>query len=108
MFEVILHRRAARYFQRLDPKLQGQLRTKFEVLGRDPLGQPGIKPMAGEWDGFHRLRHGSSLRRGQRGQVRVAPCWLNRPRPGLIVVRKAGPRPAHMGPERICPTCALP
>lgn len=59
MFEVILHRRAARYFQRLDPKLQGQLRTKFEALGRDPLGQPGIKPMAGEWDGYHRLRHGS-------------------------------------------------
>lgn len=28
MFEVILHRRAARYFQRLDPKLQGQLRTE--------------------------------------------------------------------------------
>ena len=31
MFEVTLHRRAARYFQRLDAKLQGQLRTKFEA-----------------------------------------------------------------------------
>jgi len=40
MFEVILHRRAARYFHRLEPKVQGQLRTKFETLGRDPLGNP--------------------------------------------------------------------
>ncbi len=58
MFEVVLHRRAARYFERLEAKLQAQLRTKLEALGRDPLAMPGVKAMAGQWRGFYRLRHG--------------------------------------------------
>jgi hypothetical protein len=47
MFEIILHRRAARYFERLEAKLQAQLRTKLEALARDPLAMPGVKAMAG-------------------------------------------------------------
>jgi mRNA interferase RelE/StbE len=58
MCQVVLHRRAARYFQRLEAKLQAQLRTKLEALGRDPLAMPGVKAMAGQWRGFYRLRHG--------------------------------------------------
>lgn len=58
MFEIILHRRAARYFARLDAKLQAQLRTKLQALGGDPLAMPGVKAMAGQWRGFYRLRHG--------------------------------------------------
>ncbi len=58
MFRIVLHRRAARYFERLDAKLQTQLRAKLEAVGRDPLKMPGVKAMAGEWKGFYRIRHG--------------------------------------------------
>jgi mRNA interferase RelE/StbE len=58
MFRIVLHRRAARYFERLDAKLQTQLRAKLEAVGRDPLKMSGVKAMAGEWKGFYRIRHG--------------------------------------------------
>jgi mRNA interferase RelE/StbE len=58
MAQIVLHRRAARYFERMDERLKGQLRGKLEELGRDPLNMPGVKPMQGEWKGFYRLRHG--------------------------------------------------
>ncbi|HMO84560.1 MAG TPA: type II toxin-antitoxin system RelE/ParE family toxin [Lacipirellulaceae bacterium] len=58
MPQVVLHRRAARYFERLDERLKQQLRARLEALGRDPSAMPGVKPMQGEWKGFYRLRHG--------------------------------------------------
>lgn len=59
MPEIVLHRRAARYFERLDERMKAQLRSKLEELGRDPLAMPGVKMMQGEWKGFYRLRHGA-------------------------------------------------
>ena len=32
--------------------------TKLTDLARNPDAMPGVKPMAGEWAGFFRLRHG--------------------------------------------------
>ena len=58
MYQIVLHRRAARYFERLDAKLQARLRAKLEALQRDPLAMPGVKAMAGQWKGFYRMRHG--------------------------------------------------
>ena len=58
MFKIVLHRRATRYFERLDARLKAQLRTRLEALGRDPLGMPGVTAMAGQWKGFYRMRHG--------------------------------------------------
>lgn len=58
MPQLVLHRRAARYFERLDERMKAQLRAKLEVLARDPFSMPGVKPMLGEWKGFYRLRHG--------------------------------------------------
>jgi mRNA interferase RelE/StbE len=58
MAQLVLHRRAARYFERLDERLKSQLRAKLDELARDPAAMPGVKPMAGEWRGFYRLRHG--------------------------------------------------
>jgi mRNA interferase RelE/StbE len=60
MADLVLHRRAARYFERLDERLKAQLRTKLEQLALDPLAMPGVKPMAGEWQGYYRLRHGET------------------------------------------------
>ena len=58
MPELVLHRRAARYFERMDERLKAQLRAKLEELAHDPRTMPGVKPMRGEWEGFYRLRHG--------------------------------------------------
>lgn len=58
MSQLLLHRRAARYFERLDERIKAQLRLKLEELASDPSAMPGIKPMQGEWKGFYRLRHG--------------------------------------------------
>jgi mRNA interferase RelE/StbE len=58
MAQLVLHRRAARYFERLDERLKAQLREKLTELARDPFRMPGVKPMQGEWKGHYRLRHG--------------------------------------------------
>jgi mRNA interferase RelE/StbE len=57
--QLIVHRRAARYLERMDARIKAQLKTKLEQLAQNPTLMPGVKPMAGEWAGFHRMRHGS-------------------------------------------------
>jgi mRNA interferase RelE/StbE len=42
----------------LDARLKAQLVAKLRELARDPTTTPGVKPMAGEWAGYFRLRHG--------------------------------------------------
>jgi mRNA-degrading endonuclease RelE of RelBE toxin-antitoxin system len=39
-------------------RLKAQLQAKLEQLARDPFAMPGVTPMAEEWRGFYRLRHG--------------------------------------------------
>ncbi len=58
MPKLIVHRRAARYFERMDARIKAQLKTKLEHLAQSPDAMPGVKPMAGEWAGFYRMRHG--------------------------------------------------
>jgi mRNA interferase RelE/StbE len=58
MPKLIVHRRAARYFERMDARIKTQLKAKLELLAQNPGAASGIKPMAGEWAGFFRLRHG--------------------------------------------------
>jgi len=55
---LVVHHRAARYIQRLGARTKAQLLAKLEQLARDPKTISGIKPLAGEWAGFFRLRHG--------------------------------------------------
>ena len=81
MPKVIVHRRAARYLERMDVRIKAQLKTKLEQLAQNPDAMPGIKPMAGEWVGFYRLRHGN---------LRVIYLY---DRPGdAIVIAHIGPR----------------
>jgi mRNA interferase RelE/StbE len=77
----LLHRRAARYFDRLEERLRAQLREKLEKLARDPLAMPGVKPMQGEWNGFYRLRH---------GDLRV--IYALDPTHDAVVIAHIGPR----------------
>jgi mRNA interferase RelE/StbE len=58
MASLVVHRRAARYLQRLDTRVKAQLVTKLTELAANPDSAPGVKPMAGEWTGYFRLRHG--------------------------------------------------
>lgn len=58
MAKLIIHHRAANYIKRMDPRIKRQLVAKLAKLADDPEAMPGIKPMAGEWTGFYRFRHG--------------------------------------------------
>jgi mRNA interferase RelE/StbE len=58
MPRLVVHKRAARYLERMDVRIKTQLLTKLADLARDPNAMPGVKPMAGEWAGFFRFRHG--------------------------------------------------
>jgi mRNA interferase RelE/StbE len=58
MPQTIVHSRAARYIERMDARIKAQLKSKLAELAKNPDKMPGIKPMAGEWAGFHRMRHG--------------------------------------------------
>jgi mRNA interferase RelE/StbE len=59
MPQLVLHRRAGAYFDRLDERIKAQLREKLTALAAEPFTAAGVKPMHGEWKGFYRLRHGN-------------------------------------------------
>jgi mRNA-degrading endonuclease RelE of RelBE toxin-antitoxin system len=48
MPKLVVHRRAARYFERMDARIKMQLKAKLEQLAQNPEAMPGVKPMAGE------------------------------------------------------------
>jgi len=58
MPRLVVHKRAARYLERMDARIKKQLIARLEELARDPDIMSCVKPMAGEWAGFFRLRHG--------------------------------------------------
>lgn len=58
MPRLVIHKRAARYLEGMDARARAQLLDKLEALAEDPVAMPGVKPMHGEWKGYHRLRHG--------------------------------------------------
>jgi mRNA interferase RelE/StbE len=58
MSKVIVHRHAANYLQRLPKATKQRIKNILKELEEDPLDQPGIKHMVGEWAGYHRLRVG--------------------------------------------------
>jgi len=80
MPKLVVHRRAARYFERMDARIKLQLKAKLEQLAQKPEAMPGVKPMSGEWAGFYRMRH---------GDLRV--IYLH-DRSDTIVIAHVGPR----------------
>ena len=81
MPRLIVHRRAARYLDRMDTRIKAQLKAKLEQLAQNPTAMSGVKPMAGEWAGFYRLRH---------GDLRV--IFLHDRAADTIVIAHVGPR----------------
>lgn len=57
---VVVHRRAARYLQRLPTQEKNRIVTALQELAGDPLKRPGVKAMLGRWSGYHRLRVGGT------------------------------------------------
>ena len=78
---LVVHKRAARYLGRMDARIKGQLVAKLEELAKNPGAMPGVKPMAGEWAGFYRLRHGN---------LRV--IYLHDKANDTIIIAHVGPR----------------
>jgi mRNA interferase RelE/StbE len=81
MAKLVVHDRAARYIKRMDARTKAQLIAKLEELAKSPNSTAGVKPMAGEWAGFFRIRH---------GDLRV--IFLHDRASDQIVVAHVGPR----------------
>ena len=81
MPRLVVHKRAARYLECMDARIKAQLLAKLADLARDPDRMPEVKPMAGEWAGFLRFRH---------GDLRV--IYLHDRAHGTIVIAHVGPR----------------
>lgn len=81
MFELVIHRRAYRYFRRLPQNLQNRINDVLRQLRASPLQIPGLKKMAGDWAGYHRLRV---------GHIRII-VWIDEPTK-TIYVDHIGPR----------------
>jgi mRNA interferase RelE/StbE len=58
MPRLVLHRRAAHHFERLNERIKSQLREKLNGLVAELFAAAGVKPRHGEWKRFFRLRHG--------------------------------------------------
>lgn len=58
MSTVIVHRHAARYLKRFPSDTKNRIKNILVQLELNPLDQPDIKHMVGEWDGYHRIRTG--------------------------------------------------
>ena len=81
MFKFVIHRRATRYFRRLPQNLQNRIKDVLRQLRVSPLQISGLKKMAGNWAGYHRLRV---------GHIRII-VWIDEPTK-IIYVDHIGPR----------------
>jgi mRNA interferase RelE/StbE len=59
MAKVTVHKRAAKYLQRLPTNQKEKIKISLKRLENDPLNFPGIVHMVGEWSGYSRIRIGN-------------------------------------------------
>ena len=59
MSKVVVHRRALRYLQRLPQPERERVRAALLRLAEDIAGYSGVIQMAGEWEGYQRIRVGN-------------------------------------------------
>lgn len=58
MSNVKVHQKAAKYLQRLPKDSKARIKEILTGLQVNPLEQPHVKHMVGEWAGYHRIRAG--------------------------------------------------
>ena len=81
MSRVIVHKRAAKYLQKLPQDYQTQVKNALKTLEDNPLTYPGLKQMVGQWAGYYRLRV---------GHIRVI-FWFD-PTQDTVYIDHIGPR----------------
>jgi mRNA interferase RelE/StbE len=59
MPELVLHRRVQRYARRLPADLKEKVKASLTKLAEDPDNYPGAITMAGQWQGYRRIRIGN-------------------------------------------------
>ncbi len=59
MSTVIIHQRAAKYVRKLPHPQKSRVKKLLEQLQNDPLNQPQVRHMAGDWAGYYRVRLGN-------------------------------------------------
>ncbi len=60
MYRVVVHRRAARYLQRLPRSQRERIQSLLRDVALEPVRRPNVKPMVGEWQGYYRIRVGDT------------------------------------------------
>ncbi len=58
MSRVVVHRRAARCLRRIPKPERERVRQALHRLAENHANYPGIVHMAGEWEGYERIRVG--------------------------------------------------
>jgi len=81
MASIVLSKKAGKSLRRMDERIKAQLIARLEGLAIDPTGAAGVKPMEGDYEGCHRLRH---------GDLRVIYHWDKAA--DVIVILAIGPR----------------
>ena len=81
MSKVVIHRDAAKYLNRLPEDSRNRIKALLKELENRAIDQQGVKPMLGEWAGYHRLRA---------GKFRII-FWFN-DRDDIVYVDHIGPR----------------
>ncbi len=52
MYRVLVHRRAARYLQRLPQPKKERIKNVLAKVALDPFHGPDVRAMVGQWAGF--------------------------------------------------------
>lgn len=47
MFKIILHKKAAKYYQKLDEKTAKRVNLAIEEIGKSPVNSPHVKRLRG-------------------------------------------------------------
>lgn len=59
MYRIVVHKRAATCLRSLPAPDKERLKNALAVLANDPFTANDVKPMTGQWAGYHRLRQGN-------------------------------------------------
>jgi mRNA interferase RelE/StbE len=81
MSKVVIHRDAANYLKRLPEATRNRIKALLKELEYRPTDHRRVKPMLGDWAGYHRLRV---------GKFRVI-FWFDQ-RDDVVYIDHIGPR----------------
>ena len=54
MYKLLIHKQAAKYYSKLEPKIQSKINTAMKAIMRNPTEGLHIKKLKGELEGKYR------------------------------------------------------